>query len=113
MAPESFETRMEKARKLLAEQERQLEQLKQTLTAAASQVSRPTSRQAEDAAAQGETEDQWEQKRDRDPHVEGEEAGAPVAREAGVRVEQDGQVQLVRGSLGGAEERGERVVAEG
>ena len=50
MAPESFETRMEKARKLLAEQERQLEQLKQTLTAAASQVSRPTSRQAEHAA---------------------------------------------------------------
>ena len=41
---------MEKARKLLAEQERQLEQLKQTLTAAASQVSRPTSRQAEHAA---------------------------------------------------------------
>ena len=30
MAPESFETRMEKARKLLAEQERQLERLKQT-----------------------------------------------------------------------------------
>ena len=37
MAPESFEKRMEKARRLLAEQERQLEQLKQTLTAAASQ----------------------------------------------------------------------------